>query len=437
MKNFKQKSIYIACGLVGVASLFSSCKKDFVDPSRASIPTALGSTQSLSAVATGIQRIYSLGQSSSVYNAIVASGFSTNEIYLLNSGNVPELQLFTGGSAVDGTNTVLLNLWANSYKVLDESNKVITASEALGDKSYASGLIGQVTIFKALALGNLAGFWEKAPITTGTNVPFVDRQDVYKAAITAIDKALAAITANPISSSFTKSVPNLNIVNALHALKARYALFTGQYTLALTEANLVVTPTITTLSAFTFDAANGNVLNSVVSSNNIFRPTDDNLGLPASLAPDVTNDGRIAFYRLYAGTPSTIRMRGFSTSVTSPIPVFLPGEIALIKAEAYTRQTPNDLNNGLTELNKVVTKTAASDAFGVGAGLTALTGPFTQAQLLDQIYKHRSIELYASGLKLEDMRRFGRPQAEMKRRYMPYPIQERDNNTNTPANPSF
>jgi hypothetical protein len=42
-----------------------------------------------------------------------------------------------------------------------------------------------------------------------------------------------------------------------------------------------------------------------------------------------------------------------------------------------------------------------------------------------------------SGLKLEDMRRFNRPLTERKRNFFPYPFQERDNNTSTPADPAF
>jgi len=107
----------------------------------------------------------------------------------------------------------------------------------------------------------------------------------------------------------------------------------------------------------------------------------------------------------------------------------------LIKAEAYARG--NDLTNALIELNKIVTKTPASDLYGVGADLPPLVGPYTQAQLLDLIYKHRSIELYMSGLKLEDMRRFGRANSERTRNLLPYPFLERDNNPNTPPDPSF
>jgi hypothetical protein len=95
------------------------------------------------------------------------------------------------------------------------------------------------------------------------------------------------------------------------------------------------------------------------------------------------------------------------------------------------------LNKAIDELNKVVTKRPSADPFGVGADLPALTGPLTVAQVLEQIYRHRSIELYMSGLKLADMRRFQRPNTERTRNWMPYPFRERDNNTNTPTDPAF
>ena len=50
---------------------------------------------------------------------------------------------------------------------------------------------------------------------------------------------------------------------------------------------------------------------------------------------------------------------------------------------------------------------------------------------------NRCIETFLSGNKLEDMRRFGRPNSERKRNLMPYPTRERDNNINTPPNPPF
>ena len=126
---------------------------------------------------------------------------------------------------------------------------------------------------------------------------------------------------------------------------------------------------------------------------------------------------------------------GFGAATNTAFPVYLPGEIMLIKAEAYARA--NDLSNALIELNKVVTKTAASDLFTVGANQPAIAAGLTQNQLLEQIYRHRCIELFMSGMRLEDQRRFGRATAERKRNLMPYPFRERDNNPNTPPDPAF
>lgn len=431
MKNLRYTtSKYITCIAFSWAVCLSSCTKEYQDPSRAKTDVALTSQQGLTAVAIGLQRVYTLSRTSVMFNSVAANGFVTNEFSLLNSGNIPELQLSTGGAAVDGTNTILFNLWTSANKIIYDADLVITNANNLGDKGYASGLIAYSSIFKALAIGNLSQYWERIPDGTGQNVAFITRSAGFAKAISVLDNALTTIAANPISTGFNSNVPSINIVNTLHALKSRYALFSGNYTLALTEANAV---DLTRASSFNFDATSPNVLFTIISSNNVFQPLNINLGLTGANLPDAA-DRRIPFYTFFAGTPTaTIRMGGFATATSTPFPIYLPGEITLIKSEVLARQP--DLTNALVELNKVVTKT--SDPFGVAAGLPALTGPYTQQQLLDLIYKHRSIELYASGLKIEDMRRFNQPTADRKRNFFPYPFQERDNNTNTPADPAF
>lgn len=431
MKNLRNNtSKYITCvALLGI--LFSSsCTKEYQDPSRAKTDVALTTQQGLTAVAIGLQRVYTLSRTGVMFNSVAANGFVTNELSLLNAGNIPELQLSTGGSAVDGTNTILFNLWTSANKIVYDADLVISNANNLGDKGYASGLIAYSSIFKALAIGNMSQYWEKIPDGTGKNVGFITRAAGFTKAISVLDNALSVVAANPISASFASNVPtDVNIVNTLHALKARYALFGGNYTLALTEANAV---DLTKTSFFKFDATSPNILFTIISSNNVFQPVNANLGLTGANVPDAA-DKRIPFYTVLVGSPATLRMNGFATTTASPFPIYLPGEITLIKAEAYARQP--DLTNSLIELNKVVTKT--SDLFGVAAALPALTGPYTQQQLLDLIYKHRSIELYASGLKIEDMRRFNQPLTDRKRNFFPYPFQERDNNANTPADPTF
>ena len=430
MKNLRYNtSEYITCIAFLWAMCLSSCTKEYQDPSRAKADVALTSQQGLTAVAIGLQRVYSLSRTGVMFNSVAVNGFVTNEFSLLNSGNIPELQLSTGGTAVDGTNTILFNLWTSANKIIYDADLVITNANNLGDKGYASGLIAYSSIFKALAIGNLSQYWERIPDGTGKNAAFITRASGFAKAISILDNALTTIAANPISTGFNANVPGINIVNTIHALKARYALFSENYALALTEANAV---DLTRASAFNFDATSPNILFTIISSNNVFQPLNANLGLTGANVPDAA-DRRIPFYTVLAGNPATLRMGGFATGTSTPFPIYLPGEMTLIKAEAYARQS--DLQNALTELNKVVTKT--NDVFGVAAALPALTGPFTRQQLLDLIYKNRSIELYASGLKIEDMRRFNQPVADRKRNFFPYPFQERDNNTNTPADPVF
>ena len=435
MKNSISKYIrYVFFFAMGVSML--ACKKEYLNPNGAVADDVLLSTRGLTGITVGLQKNFSTTRAGLLYAATTVNGITTNELISVNTGNTNEDRLMTGGVQVDGTNSVLLNVWTSSNKIIFDADNVINNAAKLADKGLASGLIAHASIFKALALGNLAEFWEKVPAGTGQNVTFVTRAEGFNKAIATIDNALALIAANPISTSFLSNIPTgVDIPNTLNALKARYALFVGNYAVALSSANAV---DLTKRSSFTYDAQNLNpIFEIATSTNNVIQPKNLNLGQTGANIPDV-GDTRIPFYTTIN---TTVRINGFGAASLAPIPVYLPGEMTLIKAEAYARQATPNLGSALTELNKVVTRPATGNAldanYGMGAGLPALTGNYTQQQLLDLIYKHRCIELFMSGLKLEDMRRFNQPLADRKRNFFPYPFAERDNNTNTPADPAF
>ncbi|MCD0487459.1 RagB/SusD family nutrient uptake outer membrane protein [Pedobacter sp. MC2016-14] len=436
MKKYIKKTYsYKMLAILILMAVVSSCKKEYADPNAALADDVFGSSRGLTGVAVGLQKLYSAGRPGVYFSSVTANGFVTNELFLTNAGNVPELQLSTGGNSVDGTNAILANLWANSNKIIFDADNVMANAPALADKGYASGLIAYVSIFKALAIGNMSQYWERVPSGIGTNVSFITRVQGFTRAIAVIDNALSVVAATPISANFLTNVPaGVDIQNTLYALKARYALFAGNYTLALTAANSV---DLTKRSSFNFDNLTFNpIFDIATSTGNVFQPMNANLGLTGIYVPDPA-DKRVPFYTVANAVAPLARLNGFFTSTTTAIPIYLPGEIILIKAEAYARQSTPDLGNALTQLNLVVTKQPAADPFGVGAGLPAIVGPISQSDLLNLIYKHRSIELYMSGLKLEDMRRFGLPNADRKRNFFPYPFTERDNNPNTPADPAF
>ncbi|MEO5893326.1 MAG: RagB/SusD family protein [Ferruginibacter sp.] len=437
MKKNNHSFIFLLALTVSVTGI-AGCKKNFDNPNAATQEQVLNSAKGLTGTAIGLQRIYSLGLTSNIYNLNTAVGFSTNEVTLRNSGNIPELQLSTGGTSVDGTNAVLANLWITSNKIIYDANTVIEKAGSLSDKGYASGLIGYTSIWKALALGSISMTWEKIPDTIGVNVTFSDRVQGFNRAVAIIDGALSVINANPISAAFANdiSTTGVNVVNTLYALKARYLLFAGNYDAAMAAANQV---DLTVKSTFNYEAINPNTIyQAVTSTNNIYQPVDSTLGLPVGLQPDLA-DMRIPFYTAINTTIlPKYRFNGFWNATTTPVPIYLTDEINLIKAECYVRQSAPDLTAAKAIIDVILKQTPAQDPFGVGANIAAgYTGTVDAPSLLTEIYRNRCIELFFSGLKLEDMRRFERPDTERKRNFFPYPFRERDGNTNTPADPAF
>lgn len=433
MKNKLIKIVTIAAITI-VAMAPSGCKKDFTDPNRATDEQVFSSAKGLSGAVTGLQRVYTLGRGSTLYNLVTINGLTTNELIVVNPGNTAEVQLAAGGTSVDGNHAMLTTFWSTCNKVVYDADKIIESAKNLSDKNFASGLIAYASIFKAMSIADMSQFWEKVPAGIGTAVTFIDRVEGFKKAISVIDEAAAAITANPISAAFATNVPSgIDIPNTLNALKARYSLFAGSYTQALAAANLV---DLTKKSTFNFDALSLNpIYETSTSTNNVVQVKDSTLGLLVPIQPALT-DGRVSFYTsINATILPKFRINGFGNAAATAFPVYLPGEMTLIKAECYARAATPDITNGLAELNKVVTKT--TDPFGVNANQPAILSVANVAELLEQIYRHRCVELYMSGLKLEDMRRFGRPNTERKRNLMPYPLRERDNNTNTPPDPPF
>lgn len=419
-----------------------ACKQDFTNPGAISDVDAFSTPRGLAGVAVGLQNVYSNGRLSPLYNGVTAAGALTNEFRLMNAGNTDEFQLFQGGAVVDNLNGIVGNMWTWNNKIIYDADKVLEGANKLGDKNYASGLIAYASIYKAMAIGNLAMFFEQIPAAPGTQTTpaaFQSRVDGFRRAVTTLRAAQTALGANAPNAAFFANVPT-NITtayfnNTISALIARYSLFAGDFAGAITAANAV--DLNYNGAVLGFDAIVTNpIFTTATATNNVFQILDSTLGLPTALAPDL-NDQRIAFYTSINPTiQPRYRIRGFFSAPTQAVPLYLPDEMRLIKAEAYVRQAAPDLTAAVTEINAVRTQLPSADAFGVGGGLAAYSGTVSAPALLDEIYRQRCIELCMSGMRLEDNRRLGRPAAERKRTFFPYPSRERDNNPNTPTDPA-
>jgi hypothetical protein len=432
------KKLFALTALLALGTL-GSCNREYLNPSTASQQQVVSSSDGLITLCNGLQYRYSAGGLLSVvYNAVALGGLSTRELTVLNVGNIEEYNVSLGGGSVNNANGVVRNAWTQCQLVRANADLVLANAGNAPDAGTRAGIVAYASIFRALALGTLAESFEQAPIATGDNAPFVPRLQLLTDAVTQLETAAAGLAANPVSSDFTnKIVPGIDLTNTLQALIARYSLEAGNYDKALTAAAKV---SLTSKSVFNYDDNTRNPIFEVAFGNrNVFEPTDYALGLTGSLAPS-TSDQRLPF--LMRANPTSTQNRGlaFYTANNAPIPVYLPGEMLLIQAEAYARK--NDLTNAVTYLNRVLTKTPAQDVYGLGAALPTYSGALTQDAVLLEILRNRYVELAFQGFRLEDSRRFNRPGAgttgaERNRNFYPYPRVERENNSGTPTDPTI
>lgn len=430
------KKFTTVTSLLALTLTQNACNQEYLNPSTASQQQVVTSSDGLITLCNGLQQRYTTGGATSVlYNSVAAGGLTTHELTVLNVGNIEEYNLSLGAQNVTNSNGVVRNLWTQTQLVKSNADLILQNAANANDLGTRSGIIAYASIFRALSLGTLAQFFQTAPIVVQENAPFVDRIQLFKEAVTQLETAATQVAANPVSADFAaKIVPGIDLPNTLQALIARYSLFAGDYDQALAAAAKV---DLTKRSVFNFDDNTRNPLFEVAFGNrNVFEPTNATLGLTGDLTP-AAGDRRLTFFIRSNPTslPTTQNLgTGFYTANNAPIPVYLPGEMQLISAEAYARK--GDLASAITELNKVLTKT--TDAFGLGAALPAYTGPQTSDAVLTEILRNRNIELAFQGFRLEDSRRFGRPgpgttNAERNRNFLPYPRVETENNPSAPT----
>lgn len=433
----KIKNIIIAA-LIPVLIGAGACQKEYINPNAATSEAALSSVDGLLGMVVGIKRTYSVGALSALYNMVSANGLTTKELYVINTGNGELAALEAGGGTVGNSNAFVNNIWTSSNIVNANSQLLIDNASKISDPATATAVLVYGHFFKALAIGTMAQFWEQVPTQNSSAADFLEgryaefkpRAQALAEAIALLEAGVTAITATPPSAYFNSKVgTDINIADASNALLARYYNMLGQHDNAIAAANKV---NLARKSIFKFDVLNQNPVFRTALVNNNTYDGRHNFGLTGELAPNPA-DGRIAFY-LGANPVTNVKVQGFFTADNKEIPIFLPGEMMLIKAEAQARK--NNLPAAIAELNAVLQKN--NDIFGVNANLPAYSGPQTQEAVLQEIYRNRCIEMYMTGLKLEDSRRFGRPGApsgERNRNFYPYPLRERDNNPNTPADP--
>lgn len=420
--------------LVWCASLLfaAGCELDQLNPNAPTEAQVLSTPEGIKALAVGMQAQYG----ETINETVEVSNFLTKLYFTMPSSVLGLRELETGGSDVQGFNGTVNNMWSGHYRTIKSAEDLITnAPKVPLVDGTRSGIIALAKLFKAMSIGELIEGYEQVPIeiTTSLTPTFASRTAALDYVLSLLEQAQQEITATPPSADFNSRILGVgfDLTNTIRAMIARYSLIKGDNDKALTAANSV--DLTKTSSLFYNSSTSRNPIYLITIQLVYYKP------VRTWRTNAETGDGRVAYW-VSPGTANSFLSKPvddfnqFKTD-NAKFYVYLPGEISLIKAEASARK--NDLANALIELNKVRTKT--TDPAGIGAGLpprTAAQLPSQQA-MLDEIFRQRQYELLITGLLLGDSRRFGKPQSDRTRNWLPFPDNERLSNPNTPADPAF
>ncbi|MBK6457194.1 MAG: RagB/SusD family nutrient uptake outer membrane protein [Gemmatimonadetes bacterium] len=440
----------VAAAAVSMLAL-AGCSLDLQNPNAPTEEQVTTSPDGVIALATGLQGRFA----TSYFNYAYMAGLVTDE-FAATSAALISISDAEQGAVPSGTG-IADNVFNSIYRTVRTADDLLNGANALGaqfDAGTKSGLQVLAYMLKAEALGEAIQSYQKLPIKTfGETAPaYVTRTQALPYVRALLDSAVTILAATPPSAFFTTSIltPGVSLTNTLNLLRARYARMAGDDATALAAANLVARAGTAALSVLTFPAPSVNPYANVTGGTNgiavrrqwrlSMLPEDRRFQY--FVVPSTTLSGRVGAlldpWNRYANP-------------TAPLPVYLPDEALLIKAEALANQ--NQLSAAQAVLDSVRTDcTGGRGLDDPKACLPALTAPLTQAQLLTEIYTQRRYELLGTGLRWEDARRRGAVRGpfaapgvptDAQRCWLPYAVGDRNANPNAtfaalpdPAEPS-
>ena len=407
----------------------SSCSLDLENPNAPTEDEVVGSVDGVLAVTVGMQAQFAgTIEDYMVTNSLITDEWGTRGIALISY-----ISLFTGEN-FDDSYLVVESPYANSYQVIRSANTALTGAEEVQlGTATAAGVKATAYLFKAMALGFLVQQYGDVPVDVaeGGATPR-PRDEVLDTVLVLLERArteLAGVTDQDLATFTSRALAaGFDLRNTVDAMLARYYLMAGQYTEAIDAADRV---DLTVLSLLEYPAPNRNPIENLAFQLNYVG------GLQSFADEAEAGDQRPAFWIDLAATPlaanppdSVIKPINQYSEPTDPFPLWLPDEMKLIKAEAYTRLGQYGLAEPLVNQVRTQTSSPVNEPL---AGLAALptTALDSEAELLEQIAYERRYELFMQGLRWEDTRRFGTALTTTPTfTYLPLPQQECNTNPN-------
>lgn len=416
-------------GMVCAAAVLglAACDLDLINPNAPSEEEVLSSVDLFLTTAVGIQSQYA----ENVLVFVRAPALVTDEWGTQTRALAADVSLVSG--TPDPAFGVVADPFAASYRIARTADILVATAPTL---TLSTGLQAGVTslskLLKAMAIGNLVLQYERVPTNFSTTGALPQSRDVVLDSVLAnlesaradiagvSDADLAAFRARVLGSGF-------DLRNTIDAMLARYYLLDGQYQKAIDAAARVNLGVLSTL-AYPNPGVNPvwnyyGGLQYVGTRKAFFTEAQAGDQRPQYWADRTTR---------FIGNPDSVYAFNRYGNRNDPYLLYVPDEMRLVQAEAYTRL--NNLDRARDLVNAVRTQCTAAVAEPV-ACLPALPTEEldTQAELFTEILHQRRYELYAQGLRWEDLRRL--EQYTTKRpsiRFLPYPQSECERN---PANP--
>lgn len=414
--------------LVGV----TGCDLDLANPNAPTEQEVLTDENGILALAVAMQSQYA----GSVITYVRAPALVTDEWGTASRALLADQSLFTGVEVLADYG-VVTGPYFVTYRIARSANLLIENAPQIERLSPATrtGLVALAKLFKAMALGSVALHYEEAAVDADIDgaepQPRVVVLDTVIALLESARADLGTVADEDLTTFYDRAVgAGFDVRNTVDAMLARYYLITAGiqddnpalYQQAI-DAAARVDPNV--LSLFTFPNPDINPIYNYAVAASYVAP------LQSFVDEAEPGDQRPAFWvdvdaEPFQGNPTEIMLLPLElySERNDPYPVYVPDEMKLIQAEAYTQL--GDLPAARTLVNEVRVQ-CGTTLLVPAACLTALPDEAlaTEAELLEQIAHERRYELYEQGLRWEDMRRLGEYiEHEPSILFLPFPTAE-------------
>jgi hypothetical protein len=431
------------CAVALATVALGACSLDLQNPNAPTEGQVTTSPDGVIALATGLQGRFAQSYGNFAYMAgLVTDEFGSTSAALISISDAEQ------GSVAPGTG-IADNVFNSEYRTVRTADDLLTGAAALSSQiepGTVSGLKALAFALKAESLGETLQSYQKLPINTfNVTAPvYVGRAEALTQVRALLDSAANQINATPPSAFFNSSIltPGVNLSNMIQLFRARYARIANDDAGAIAAANLVARSGPAGLSQLQFPSPTVNFFANVTGGTNGIAPRRQ---FRLSMLPQ---DQRFTYF-VVPSTTLTGRVGALLdpwnryANPQAPMPVYMPDEALLIKAEALANQ--NSFAQSQAVLDSVRTDcTGGRGLDDPKACLPPLAGSLSKTDLLTEIYVQRRFELFGTGSRWEDSRRrslvrglVAAPNvpSDAQRCWLPYAIGDRNANLNVPPDP--